>query len=318
MKRKNLMSYGLILAGIALTVWIWSRVSGSGLEPPVNRYQVAVVVSDSTNSRWARFQAGIEKAADDYNISLNYLVTSRFESLKEEMNLITRASAGADGLIVQMEDSSGIDDLISEISRTTVLELIGTGETFAQEEQSCAGIFADDHAIGVSLAEVILNNHEGESGLRIGILSGNQNMDMMQKRLEAFENTLKEHGITPVWVIPDISGSLSESSPKVDIVVALDNMNLEQACLDLRNSQDTELYGIGCSDMTIYYLDRGTISAMIVPDDFQMGYLAVMEVFNRLQAPNIPMVSREVSFEVIDRGNLYSAKHETMLFPIIR
>jgi ribose transport system substrate-binding protein len=105
--------------------------------------------------------------------------------------------------------------------------------------------------------------------------------------------------------------------PGMDVIAVLDNENLELAGDSLRSNEEIRLYGIGCSDKTIYYLDRGIISAMIVPDDFQMGYLAMTDIYNRLQAPNAPMRNREVSFEVITKENLYSPRHEAMLFPII-
>ena len=59
------------------------------------------------------------------------------------------------------------------------------------------------------------------------------------------------------------------------------------------------------------------ITAMIVPDEFQMGYLALSDVVARVNAPNIPMVHREIPYTVITRTNLYDADNAAFLFPVI-
>ena len=322
MKRTGQIITGVIIAGIGIIALTWFLISTSTIsEPQKKRQFVTVVVSDSTDSRWVRFRAGLEKAADDYDVSLNYAVTGKFESPQEQMHLISGAASASDGLIVQLEESEGSEETVRDIARTTVLELIDIGETFsASEEGSYAGIGTDSRAIGASLAETVKNDmaeSEGPEELRIGIISSNQRLAVSQERLSALTEALEVFGITPVWIAE--SAQSVKSYENVNTVIALDNTNLEQAGDILRTDQEPRirLYGIGCSDKTIYYLDRGLIAAMIVPDDFRMGYLAMTEVHNRLNTPNIPMKDRQVSFEVITKDNLYSKKHESMLFPII-
>ena len=317
MKKISPLFTALIITGIAVIVLLWFLMSSSyRSDPPKPRQSVSVIVSDSTDSRWVRFQAGLEKAADDYGISLNYVETGPYENAEEQLHLFTSAASNSDGLIVQFEKADGFKTAVQDISRTTVLEFIECGETFGTaEDGSYAGIGTDSRAIGMSLAETVMENEKQNP--RIGILSGNQRLAVNQERLTALREALASFGIEPVFVT-DTAGeeSLYEEA---DVIIALDNANLEQAGDLLRTKEDraVKLYGIGCSDKTIYYLDRGFIAAMIVPDDFRMGYLAMTEVHNRLNTPNIPMKDRQVSFEVITKDNLYSKKHESMLFPII-
>lgn len=317
MKKLSPLFTALLIAGIATIVLLWFLISSPYRnEPQKPRQLVSVLVSDSTDSRWVRFQAGLEKAADDYGISLNYVVTGAYENAEDQLHLFSSAASNSDGIIVQFEKADGVKTAVQDISRTTVLELIESGETFGTaEDGSYAGIGTDSRAIGMSLAETVMENEEGTP--RIGILSGNQRLAVSQERLSALQEALASFGIEPVFVT-DSAGD-DALYEQADVIIALDNANLEQAGDLLRAKEETavKLYGIGCSDKTIYYLDRGIISAMIVPDDFRMGYLAMTEVHNRLNAPNIPMKNREVSFEVITKDNLYSQKHESMLFPII-
>ena len=145
-------------------------------------------------------------------------------------------------------------------------------------------------------------------------------MSSMKERREAFEAEAEAIGGEIKWTITR-SEKLRDKlfSEPVDIVVALDNSALETAVdafTSLRLS-DVRLYGVGCSDRTIYYLDRGVIRAMVVPNDFQMGYLAVADAVGRISAPNIPMIHREISYDVITRSNMYDSRNETLLFPVI-
>ena len=317
MKRISPVFTGLIIAIIGGIVLLWFILTMTPNEPQKTHQLVSVVVSNSTDSRWVRFQAGLEKAADDYDISLNYVVTGEFETPEDQMHMVSAVASGSDGLIVQFEENEGMEETVRDLARSTVLELIDVGETFGSaDDGSYAGISTDSRAIGNSLAEAVVNEAEGE--LRIGIIRGNQRLAVMQERFAALMEALEVYGISPVWVT-DSASEINTYSDSVNVIIALDNTNLEVAGDALRSGgkEGVRLYGIGCSDKTIYYLDRGVISAMIVPDDFRMGYLAMTEVHNRLSAPNIPMQNRQVSFEVITKDNLYSQKHESMLFPII-
>ena len=80
-------------------------------------YTVSVVVEDRNNDRWIAMRQGLEQAAQDYNIHLNYVFSGEFRDGKEEMELIHReVRNGTDGLIVQMfSDEARMED-ISEMS----------------------------------------------------------------------------------------------------------------------------------------------------------------------------------------------------------
>ena len=98
----------------------------------------------------------------------------------------------------------------------------------------------------------------------------------------------------------------------------MDNDALENAVDLLETSEETPaLYGVGCSDKTIFNMDRGLIRAMVVPNDFQMGYLALMDVNSRIDAPGIPMIHREISYDVVKASNMFDSYNQTILFPII-
>ena len=317
MKRNKYISALLaLLAFVAVGFFLFTQ-ERRPLERTERMRQVSVIVSNSSDSRWTRFQAGLEKAADDYRISLNYVLTESFDSLDEEERVLRNESGDADAVIVQLVDSRGTIDLINELIGSRVLVLVDT-DAEAEARDNFSSITADNIGIGTALADKIGTDTD-LSEHRIGVIAGNQNMSSMQERLLAFEEELTRLGGRVQWKINDVSQLLDKQEDiRADIIVAMDNTMLE-AVVDQTADDPDEImiYGIGCSDKTIYYLDRGVIAAMVVPNDFQMGYLAVADSAARINEPNNPMNHREISYDVITRSNIYDSRNETLLFPVI-
>ncbi len=315
MKRNRIWSV-LLVAAVLLGLLGLRYLSGTELrdaDTPI--VAVSVVVDDSTNGRWTRFQAGLEQAADDYSVALSYAVTSKFSSIRDEEAVIRSEAAAADAVIVQLIDTSDTVQLISSLCAERVLGLVDT-DAPAEAGDNFASITADNTAIGTALADLLKEQYGDElRDMTVGILYGNQKMRSMQERLAGFKAGIADSGAAVFW---EGSGTAWESAGLPDIVIALDNDSLENAADALETGEDAPaLYGVGCSDKTIYALDHGQISAMIVPDEFQMGYLALSDVVARVNAPNIPMVPREIPFTVITRTNLYDPANAAFLFPVI-
>lgn len=314
--KRNRIWFVLIFAAALLALLGLGYLNDAGLRDTGDEIiEVSVVVDDSTNGRWTRFQAGLEQAADDYNVALNYAVTQKFSRISDEEAVIRSEADGADAVIVQLIDTSDTVGLISSLCAERVLGLVDT-DAAAEAGDNFASITADNTAIGTALADLLKQQYgKGLSGMTIGLLSGNQNMRSMQERLTGFKTGIAGSGAKLFW---EGRGTAWESAGLPDIVIALDNDSLESAADALSADEEPPaLYGVGCSDKTIYALDHGAISAMIVPDEFQMGYLALSDVVARVNAPNIPMVPREIPFSIITRTNLYDPANAAFLFPVI-
>ncbi len=315
MKRNRIWSV-LLVAAVLLGLLGLRYLSGTELrDADTPMVAVSVVVDDSTNGRWTRFQAGLEQAADDYRVALSYAVTSKFSSIRDEEAVIRSEAAAADAVIVQLIDTSDTVQLISSLCAERVLGLVDT-DAPAEAGDNFASITADNTAIGTALADLLKEQYgDGLRDMTVSILYGNQKMRSMQERLAGFKAGIADSGAAVFW---EGSGTAWESAGLPDIVIALDNDSLETAADALETGENTPvLYGVGCSDKTIYALDHGMIAAMIVPDEFQMGYLALSDVVARVNAPNIPMVPREIPFTVITRTNLYDPANAAFLFPVI-
>jgi len=61
-----------------------------GVNKEEKKYSVSVIVNDSNNDRWIAMREGLEQAAKDDDIQLNYVSTGVFASEDEEKALIER------------------------------------------------------------------------------------------------------------------------------------------------------------------------------------------------------------------------------------
>lgn len=291
-------------------------------------YTVSVIVEDSNNDRWIAMRQGLEQAAQDYNIHLNYVFSGEFRDGKEEMELIHReVRNGTDGLIVQMFSDEARMEEISEISAQAVLMLV---ETDIEPQGIYAVTAPDNVGIGAALGRAVIQD-VGVSAAqkKIGILCGNQEQMSMKQRLTGLGQVLSEQGAEIFWVLQGSNESMTKAlvaynqDESADIIIALGNDETELA-VDylLAGGEDRKdnclLYGVGCSEKAVYYLDKGWIQSLVVPNEFNMGYLSMEQVAQQLRHRLSGVTSTEIDYLVIDRTNLYEEENQKILFPIVQ
>ena len=84
------------------------------------------------------------------------------------------------------------------------------------------------------------------------------------------------------------------------------------------SGEKPKLYGEGCSEKTVYYLDKGVIASLVVPNEFFMGYQCVKELAEKINYHQDNGVTEDtVDFLSATRENLYDRDTENILFPNI-
>lgn len=318
---KNKIYFGAVLLMLlAITVWAFYGLFNTGKAGEV--HNVSVIVDDSNNDRWIALHEGLEQAASDYDIDLNFVSTGEFKTAEEEIALINREiDNGAEGVIVQMVSSIEQEQALAEISARAAVMLL---ETDVMPEDVYAFAGADNTAMGDALAEALKEDLGGElAGKTVGVLCGNQKQIAMQQRLTGFEDGMRDAGAAIAWIIDcandESTGSdaLQRAEP-VDIVVALENDETEHMVDVLQGSGRTLLYGVGCSEKAVYYLDKGVIRTLVVPNEFNMGYQSMESLADRLRYRLAQAKDCEVEYLVVNRENLYDEDNQKVLFPIVQ
>lgn len=314
----------LILTLVIIIVWTSYSMLHAGKSDEV--YSVSVIVSDSNNERWIALRQGLTQAAKDYDIDLNYVSTGAFASVEEEMEIFRReAENGAEGIIIRMVSGEEEPEKLAELSEQLSVILL-------ESDVNPEGVFAyagpDNTGIGKAIADT-LKQEFGESlkGKKIGILSGNQGQICIQQRLHGLEEGLCQEAVDILWTRESL-GDWSKESGKLsyiqqaDIVIALENDETE-AMADYWQSQERGmgahlLYGVGCSQKAVYYLDKGIIKSLVVPNEFNMGYQSMEAMANQLRYHLEKAEDSQMGYLVVNRNNLYDTDNQKVLFPIVQ
>lgn len=319
--RRNKVYLGIILLLLSvIVVWAFYGMFHTGKAGKV--YDVSVIVENSNNDRWIALKEGLTQAASDYDIKLNFVSAGEFRTAEEELAMINREiDNGAEGIIVQMVSSTVQEKALEEISSRAAVMLL---ETDVAPENIYALAGADNAALGAALAEAVKADlGTAIAGKTIGILCGNQNQIAMQQRLHGFTEEIRGSGTEVVWtkssaeVESSADGAL-ENEMSADIVVALENDETEYMVDMLSESSNMFLYGIGCSEKIVYYLDKGVIRTMVVPNEFHMGYQSMEALANQLRYHLEKAEDCETEYLIVNRENLYETDNQKVLFPIVQ
>lgn len=279
---------------------------------------VSVIVNDSSNARWDAFRAGLEQGAEDCHVHLNLVSTGTFRDVREEYAIVNRELEGeADGVIVAPYSSEADTILPLEPAKPVVLV-----ETGLKTDKLFSSVMTDHAKFGKSLAEAAV---KGKASC-VGILSGNQRQQGMKQRLSSVKSYLEESGIEIKWVLSEKELNKKIETPEyftdhpVDSVISLENDETEKAVdiISANTNVSWNLYGEGRSEKLMYYLDKGVIQELAVPNEYYMGYQSMVLVSQKIRYYTDETEQSEVEFYMISKENLYDEETSRILFPIVR
>ena len=348
MKRtgKNNLIYlmALILVIIAFIAFAtYGMLDGSKDE---EWYPVSVIVENSSSDRFTSFREGLERGAEDYHIRLNVVSTGAFSGIEEEYQIIHREiDNGAKGVIVEMCDSSNYtDDSAVEIGSDKMILV----ETDVEAEGMYAAILPQSYEMGEAVAEAVIADYgEKLEDTDIGILAGNLKQTAGQQCLKGFMDKIESAGASILWNLSDEDNVNNTfewclEKKRVDIVVShpypdnthfflssqfhtvqilsvpapADNQQPVPFCHYLMIPRCLPSFSQGTIQM--YYLDKGVIGALVVPNEFNIGYLSAAAIAGQLREPLSSAKTEKVGFLTITKDNLYDEENQKILFPIVQ
>lgn len=279
---------------------------------------VSVIVNDSSNVRWDAFRIGLEQGAEDNHVHLNLVSTGTFQDAQEEQTIVKRELDGdADGVIVDPYSSE--KDIILPAESAKPVVLIETG---IETDKLFNSVMTDHVKLGKSLADAVIK----DKAVKVGILSGNQEQLGMRQRLKSVQDALAEAGIEISWILSEkefnkkIRSMEYFADHQTDTVISLENNSTEKAVDILLNDDSIswKLYGEGRSEKLIYYLDKGLIQELAVPNEYYMGYESMVLAAQSIRYYTDKTEQADVEFYMISKENLYDEETSRILFPNVR
>lgn len=322
MKDDGLLSRFPIVILLSVIVAAFASLRSSHTVQP--KHQLSVIVSESALPRWVSFQAGLMRSAEDSGISLNYVSTNELRTLEEVEALAEKElSEGADAIVLQLPESEGAAGMVERLSRRTVLVLVDTVPTAVSQPGAVwESVTADDYAIGETLGRELIAA-AAENGT-VGILCDNTRQSSLQRRVKGMKNVLAGSSLELVW--EQESGQdggaqfrAADELQQADAIAAVDDKSLALAVSYAAEREEKPLLlGVGNSDQNVYALDQGAVQRLIVVNEFNMGYQAVLEAAAHLEKRGDPAGEESVEFRVISHENMFESENQKLLFPLVQ
>ena len=316
---KNKLYFGCLIA-VVLIIIAYASYGMLNRRQNEKLYPVSVIVDNSSSDRWFAFREGLKQASRDYHVQLNIVSTGELSNLEEEKLLIERESEnGARGIIVQMCDGNE-EEIFAQIQESAGGADVLLVETDVEPEGILPAVIPENYEMGRMIAVSIKEDMQDLTGKKIGILMGHRERLSQKQRLKGFLDEMEDTGVEILWQITDNDNVQNEQLGTAEIIVALENDETERAADYLVESgtQSCSLYGVGCSEKNVYYLDKKLIKVLIVPNEFHMGYQSVAIIAAKSQDHVLLSQDTMVSFLVVRPEELYEEDNQKLLFPLVQ
>lgn len=301
--RRHIMLGAVTIAATALALLLILQTTRQ-TEP--QRARIAVLTRRDVDVSDAALFAGMEKAAEDSKVILNYVVVPPTATLAEEKLLAEQEIAdGARAVLLEQISTAGSGKMAEELSQRAAVVLLGE-----RADTEAAGHFgsvsADNYAIGVALGKEIAELLP--DGGRIALLPESDEQGSIAARRQGIREALRGSAV-----------QVQEETQGVALLVGLEDSALTAAAESAAAEEKRPLVvGVGNSNRNIYALDRGDIADMIVINEFNMGYLAVAEAKKKLSSGLREMEQLRVGDTLVARDTMFSAENQKLLFPLVR
>ncbi len=301
--RRHIMLGAVTIAATALALLL---VLQTTRQTELQRARIAVLTRRDVVVSDAALFAGMEKAAEDSKVILNYVVVPPTATLAEEQLLAEQEIAdGARAVLLEPVSTAGSGKMAEELSQRAAVVLLGE-----RADMEAAGHFgsvsADNYAIGVVLGKEIAKLLP--DGGRIALLPESDARGSIAARRQGIREALRGSAV-----------QVQEETQGVALLVGLEDSALTAAAESAAAEEKRPLVvGVGNSNRNIYALDRGDIADMIVINEFNMGYLAVAEAKKKLSSGLREMEQLRVGDTLVARDTMFSAENQKLLFPLVR
>lgn len=320
---KNKMTI-IIWIIVMVSIIIWSVSGILDIRRNQEPFLVSVIVDDSYSDRWLVAKSGLEQAAEDNNIIMNYVYTSEFASVYSQLEAIKRETDnGADGIIVQWISSDVDMTNLNSILQDKPIVMLESDIATEGMYPVCS---VNNYELGRSAAQQIIDDLYGRNDVEIGIFAGNEELVSTGEQLEGVRSVLQEYGINERWILynnEQESADRIESRNMVEPVDILLLLGSNETDIGIdyivqNEDVDTRLYGAGCSQKSIYYLDKQVLRSLVVPDEFNLGYLSMQAMADRLEYHAVDSVKTEILSKVVSCDEIHKKENENLLFPIVQ
>ncbi|BBL79205.1 sugar ABC transporter substrate-binding protein [Rubrobacter xylanophilus] len=260
---------------------------GGGLVPR-EEINIEFVTHASPDPFWSVVQNGVNQAAEDMGVNVNYRELDSYDIPQLQRNLEAAIAADPDGMVVSIPDPDALNDKIREATENGIpVVVINAGEndwrdvgalTYVGQTEYDAGVAAGERMAQEGVRSALCINHE----------QGNITLDM---RCEGFEKGLGGQ-VKQIAVQPDPTAARNgiktalRQNPDVEGLLTLNPGIADQALRALEESGRSEDVTFATFDLSPSVLRAVSRGEMLFATDQQQwlqGYLPIVLLTNYIQ-----------------------------------
>ncbi len=305
-----------VLIGLNLTQLSKEIQVGSVFDeanPPSYRYMVILDGSDPTYVD--KMTSGMDKASEDYSVVFELW---RFDSADRRDRIIRQLDIGiessVDGIILQAFEDERFDDLFIKAKRYNIPIITIANDVPSQEKVSFITYnkYQMGSRIGRLLHETLIKENYAEGTIAIiqnsALFNQDQAFAIQEELPSGFQvRPIKETSQSDTVLNSEgLASEVIRDYPDLRAFICLsgeDTIGVIQALKDANKLNEVLVIGSDDDEEILDYINRGVLSATIVPDIENIGYEAILDL-NKYNEGMFVSQYRDIAVKIVDKSNL--------------
>lgn len=281
-------------------------------------YHISVILNDRDDGNWKNVIMGMMQSAADYHVDLSIITLYDSNSTLQQLDLMKREIQGeADALIVVPSDCKAFSIGVKEMDLRIPLVILGPEP---ESERIGSYLSPDNREMGRALGRLIVK--AGKQN-RVVILSDSLRFNGLSERYEGLREELEISG-APYTLIECSRKEKArqwleeKGKDKGECTAVVLNEELflwiAQDISELKMTAQFFLYGIGGSSRSISYLENRIASGLVVPNQYDIGYYAVLKGIGAIKKES-DSGEVNIDFASVTPDTIFQEENIRILFP---
>jgi ribose transport system substrate-binding protein len=280
-------------------------------------------VLDDSSDFWRVLVEGVQMAALEYEVKLEFMAPEKEEDFKTQNTLIEEAiKRKPDVILLAAADYERTYDAAKEIKDTGIkLVIIDSG---MKQEIADITVATDNIQAGIRVGAVTKKLVQKDG--KIGVISFVKNSKTAMDREEGLKIGLSDDSnkIEAIYYCDsnydkayDSTVELLTDYPDISVLVGLNQysaVGAARAIKDMAMDTKVKLVGIDSSMEQIQYLEEGIFEAIVVQKPFNIGYLGVEKALKLLNGDYVPK-QLDSGCALITKDNMFIGMNQKLIFP---
>ncbi len=306
MSRKQ---WELFLAGMALLFIMGISIYRYTSQiPEEERYRLSVFSDSNDHNTKSILRQGMERASRDFHTDLNFIMFTEEQTEEEKEEIIIRElQKGSQGFLLHLDNP---DLWIEKYSLMLEGRIVLALEVAFDYHPDNPSIWIDNEKMGHELAMELVKGRSENQKVILYKTEEKNKKDFL--RSMGGKKALEENGI--VWEEREAIDNEEENV----LYLCFNQSATEQTAEMLKDNINSKcIFGVGNSEKNVYYLDKGMIHTLAVPDEYMIGYMGVKNICDRLSFRESSQ-GMEIDYILVSKEELYLPEVQKRMFPIVQ